>query len=325
MFGAGAYFYVMSQVEKPIEKAGFYRNFVISSGESATQVGENLAKEGLIGNSFYFKFYLWKSGVKNSIKAGEYSLSSAMNIPEIIDIVSRGKIIDKEVMVLIPEGLNSAEIEEILVGKGLIEKSQFEEVVAGKDSGLYGKYDFLQDKPLGMDLEGYLFPDTYKFYAETTAENILEKILNNFDKKVDQDMREEISRQGKTIFEVLTLASIVQKEASNADDMKIIAGIFENRLEIGQPLESDATINFVSGKKMRQPLYSDLEITSPYNTYKNAGLPPGPIDNPGLDAIRAVIWPEKSSYFYFLHASDGKAVYGKTYEEHLKNKAKYLN
>lgn len=322
---AGAYFYITDKIGKPVEKTGFFRNFVISTGESATQIGEHLAKEGLISDSFYFKFYLWKSGLKSSIKAGEYSLSSAMNIPSIADIISKGKIIEQEVVVLIQEGLTSAEIEEILISKGLIKKGRLAEAIQEKNLNQNYKYDFLADKTKGANLEGYLFPDTYKFYKKTTPEEILEKILNNFGKKVGLDMRVEIARQRKTIFEVLTMASIVQEEANGASDMKIIAGIFENRLEIGKPLEADSTINFITGKKMPQALYSDLEISSPYNTYKNIGLPPGPIDNPGLDAIQAVIWPEKTDYLYFLHTPDGKAIYSKTYEEHLKNKAKYLN
>lgn len=322
---AGAYFYVSDQIEKPREKIGFYKNFIIPSGESAAGIGEKLAKEGIISDSFYFKFYLWKTGLKNSIKAGEYNLSSSMSIPEIANIVSKGKIIDKEITVLIPEGLTSAEIEEILADKELLKKGEFTEAVEEKNFKRYYRYDFLADKPKGANLEGYLFPDTYIFYKKTSPEDILEKIFNNFDKKIDSEMRNEIARQGKTIFEVLTLASIVQEEANGAGDMKIVAGIFLNRLETGKALEADSTINFITGKKMPQALYSDLEISSPYNTYKNAGLPPGPIDNPGLDAIRAVIWPEKTSYLYFLHSPDGKAVYSKTYEEHLKNREKYLN
>lgn len=322
---AGMYFYVADQVEKPVEKIGFYRNFIISTGESARQIGENLAEEGLIKDSFYFKFYLWKSGLKSSIKAGEYNLSSAMNIPGIVNIISKGKIIEKEVTVFIPEGLTSAEIEEILAENDLLKKGQLEEAVGEKKLKRYYKYDFLLDKPKGASLEGYLFPDTYKFYKKTTPEEILEKILNNFDKKVDLEMRAEIARQGKTIFEVLTLASIVQEEANGASDMKIVAGIFQNRLAMGKALEADSTINFITKKNMSQALYSDLEISSPYNTYKNIGLPPGPIDNPELDAIRAVIWPEKNSYLYFLHTPDGKAFYGKTYQNHLRNRAKYLN
>lgn len=323
--GIGAYFYVAGEVQKPVEKVGFYRNFVISSGESAAQIGDNLAKEGLIKDSFYFKFYLWRSGLKSSIKAGEYNLSSAMPISEIVDIISKGKIIDKEKTVLITEGLVSVEIENILVADELVKKGQFTEAVDGKNLDRYYNYEFLRDKPKDANLEGYLFPDTYIFYKKTTPEEIIEKLLSNFDKKVDSEMRAEIARQGKTIFEVITLASIVQEEANGASDMRMIAGIFENRLEMGKPLEADSTINFITGKKMPQALYSDVEKSSPYNTYKNSGLPPGPIDNPGLDAIRAVIWPEKSSYLYFLHSADGKAYYGKTYEEHLKNRAKYLN
>lgn len=321
----GAYLYISNQAKKSAESIGFYRDFVISSGESAAKIGENLAKEGLIKNSFYFKFYLWKSGMKGSIKAGEYSLSSGMSIPEIVDIISKGKVVEKETTVLIPEGLTSIEIEQILVDNDLIQKGQFKEVVDGNSLNRYYKYEFLNNKPKEANLEGYLFPDTYKFYKKTTAEEIIEKILSNFDKKFDSEIRAETARQGKSIFEVITLASIVQEEANGAEDMKVVAGIFENRLAIGKPLEADSTINFITGKKMPQALYSDLENLSPYNTYKNAGLPPGPIDNPGLDAIKAVLWPKKTDYLYFLHAPDGTAYYGKTYEDHLRNRAKYLN
>lgn len=321
----GAFFYIEAQIQKPLENVGFYRNFEIFSGESAKEVGEKLAREGLIGDLFIFKYYLWKTRLKSSIKAGEYNLSSAMNIPAIIDIITKGKIVEQEVTVFIPEGLTGAEIEKILIEKGLVEKDQFHNAVQGKSLKRYYRYAFLQDKPENADLEGYIFPDTYKFYKKTTPEDILEKMLGNFDKKLDPEMRAEIARQNRSVFEVLTMASIIQEEGRNFEDMKVVSGIFQNRLAIGKPLEADSTINFITGKKMSQALYSDLEISSPYNTYKNAGLPPGPIDNPGLDAIKAAIWPEKNSYLYFLHTSEGKAVYGKTYEDHLRNRAKYLN
>ncbi len=320
----GAFFYIEAQVQKPLEKAGLYGNFEISSGESAKQIGESLAREGLIGDPFIFKYYLWKTRLKSSIKAGEYNLSPAMNIPKIVEIITKGETIGREITVLIPEGLTSAEIEKILVEKELVKENEFQKAVREKNKEKYYNYDFLENSPGNSNLEGYLFPDTYKFYKKTAPENILEKMLDNFGKKIDLEIREEIARQGKTVFEALTLASIVQKEANGAEDMEIISGIFQNRLAIGKPLESDATINFISGKKMRQPLFSDLELNSPYNTYKNPGLPPGPISNPGLDAIRAVIWPEKNNYLYFLHTLEGKAIFSKTYEEHLRNKAKYL-
>lgn len=322
---AGAYFYISAEIRKPLDNLGIYKDFKISQGEGINQIGENLTKEELIKNSFYFKFYAWAKGAAQSIKAGEYNLSGEMNIPEIVNIITAGRVTDREVTVLIPEGLTLQEIENILIGRKLVKEKEFVSAAESeKIKKYYASFDFFGGKPGSAGLEGYLFPDTYKFYVDANPEGIIRKILLNFGAKFDNEMRAEMNRQGKNIYEILTLASIVQKEASGPDDMEIIAGIFANRMAIGKPLEADSTINFITGKKMRQALFSDLEIDSPYNTYKYAGLPPGPIDNPGLDAIRAVIWPQKSDYMYFLHTPEGKTIFSKTYQEHLKNKMKYL-
>jgi UPF0755 protein len=141
---------------------------------------------------------------------------------------------------------------------------------------------------------------------------------------LSQDLREEIKRQNKSVFEVIILASIIEKEAKFPEDMKKIAGVFQNRLNAGKPLESDATINYITGSGRAQSTFEDLQIDSPYNTYKYPGLPPGPISNPGMGAIRAAIYPEMNDYLYFLTKRDGKAVFSRTLEEHLENKRKYL-
>lgn len=323
---AGAYFYVKAEIMKPLDSFGIYKDFKIAPGQSLSQISEALAKEGLIKNSIYLQFYVWEKGLTKSIKAGEYNLSSDMAIPQIADMITRGRIVDREVTVLVPEGLTSFETEKILIGKKLLKEGEFVSAVEDeKIKKYYSNFNFFTGKPEDMNLEGYLFPDTYKFYIDATPEEIAKKMLANFDTKFDADMRLEVEQQRKSIFEILTLASIVQEEGSGAEDMKIIAGIFWNRLAIGKALEADSTINFITGKKMRQALYSDLEIDSPYNTYKYPGLPPGPIANPGLDAIKATIWPEKSSYLYFLHTPEGRTIYSRTYQEHLLNKAKYLS
>ena len=139
------------------------------------------------------------------------------------------------------------------------------------------------------------------------------------------DLREEIKKQNKTIFEIVVLASIIEKEAGSSKDMKKVSSVFQNRLEIGKALESDATINYITNTGRAQSTYEDLKSDSPYNTYKYTGLPPGPISNPGIEAIKSAIYPEKTDYFYFLTKKEGgEAVFSKTYQEHLKNKYKYL-
>lgn len=193
------------------------------------------------------------------------------------------------------------------------------------------EFSFLDDKPSYYGLEGYLFPDTYRIYASSTVSDVVEKMLSNFDKKLTPKMRADIKSQGKTIYEIVTLASIVEKEApidyQNSDDRdaRIIAGIFLNRLRIGQGLQSDATLSYIFGDS--KPAHSgiELESDSPYNTYKYRGLPPGPICNPGSLALEAAIYPIMTDYNYFL-TPKGKSevIYARTYDEHLQNKYKYL-
>jgi len=193
------------------------------------------------------------------------------------------------------------------------------------------EFEFLADKPAYYGLEGYLFPDTYRVYASSTVEDVIRRLLTNFDKKLTPQMRSDISAQGRTIYEVITLASLIEKEApinyrtGDNQDAKLIAGVFMNRLAIGQGLQADATLSYIFNDNKPAHSGAELQVDSPYNTYKYRGLPPGPICNPGILAIEAAIYPAKHNYYYFL-TPNGKreVIYAKTYEEHLKNKYKYL-
>ena len=192
------------------------------------------------------------------------------------------------------------------------------------------EFDFLLSKPENLSLEGYLFPDTYRVFASSSPEEIVDRLLRNFDLKLSKEMRAEIKRQGKTIHEIITMASIIEKEApiflqNNSEDAKIISGIFWNRLRIGMALQADSTLSYIFEDKKPAHSGEELKIDSPYNSYLYRGLPPGPISNPGLIAIEAAIYPTKTDYFYFLTPLDGSRVYyAKSYQEHLNNKYKYL-
>lgn len=192
------------------------------------------------------------------------------------------------------------------------------------------EFDFLESKPENLSLEGYLFPDTYRVFASSSPEEIVYRLLRNFDLKLSEEMRAEIKRQGKTIHEIITMASIIEKEApifsqKSSEDAKIISGIFWNRLKIGMALQADATLSYVFEDKKPAHSGEELKIDSPYNSYLYRDLPPGPISNPGLIAIEAAIYPTKTDYFYFLTPLDGSRVYyAKSYQEHLNNKYKYL-
>ena len=193
------------------------------------------------------------------------------------------------------------------------------------------KYDFLKDKPTYYSLEGFLFPDTYRVFSDASVNDVVDKMLANFDKKLTPKMRQDIAAQGKTIYEVIIMASLIEKEAPidysdlENKDARIVSDIFWGRLKSGQALQSDATLTYFLNDNKPSHSGADLEIDSLYNTYKYPGLPPTPICNPGLRAIEAAIYPLDTNYNYFLTDLDGGNIYyASTYQEHLQNKYKYL-
>lgn len=173
-------------------------------------------------------------------------------------------------------------------------------------------------------VEGYLFPDTYRIYKDATALDILEKMLANFDERVTPEIRQRMHGQRLTLHEGVTLASIIEKEVATSRDRRIVADIFLKRLRAGMALQADSTVNYITGKGMSRATIADTKIDSPYNTYKYRGLPPGPISNPGLDAIRAVAEPTATPYWYFLTTDDGTVIYAKDFDEHKRNRQRYL-
>lgn len=304
VLAVGGFFYVCYQIGTPMAVVGENRQVVIESGLSIKQIAAKLEDNGLINSAFYFEIYVWFEGIDN-LQAGEYELSPTMAIPEIAAVLSNGWVNRNEVKVTIPEGFTVKEIDARLAATGLIRSGEFSGVAR-------------------LKMEGYIFPDTYNFDKDATVQDIVQKMFDNFNRKVKPEMRAEIERQGKTLNDVIIFASIVQQEANSNEEMPKIAGVFQNRLDIGMALQSDPTVNYVTGKGLRQITLEDTQLDSPYNTYKYKGLPPGPICNPGLDAIRAAISPEEHDFFYFLHPLEAPTVFSKTLEEHNINKAKWL-
>ncbi|MBU6447321.1 endolytic transglycosylase MltG [Patescibacteria group bacterium] len=231
------------------------------------------------------------------------------------------------------EGWTAGDIEKDLAAKGLVNSADFEAQLKASAQS----FDYLGDTPKVRSLEGYLFPDTYFLAVHPTAESVINKMLDNFKAKVTPQLQSQIKARGFTIYQAVTLASIVEKEVgrrsanlSAADlqtlqnEREIVAGIFINRLNIGMPLQSDATVTYITKKNNPQATAEDLQIDSPYNTYKYKGLPPGPISNPSLSSIEAVANYKQTDYLYFLTKPDGTAVFAKTLDEQNANKAKYL-
>ena len=319
---AGFLAYVYYEIYAPVDKNSMEPvEFVVDKGQGTKEISWRLEDAKLIRSAWWFQVYVWYKKQSSAMQAGEYALGQNFNVPEIVGTITGGKVVLNEVKITFPEGFSNKQIVARLGEQGLPASGALGEETV---DNYQVQYKFLSDAPTGASLKGFLFPDTYIFNRDDKSSTIIKKFLDNFDKKLTPDLREQISRQGKKIYDIIILASIVQQEAIGEEDMPLIAGVFANRLRIGMALESDATINYITNKKDRQPLYEDLKIKSPYNTYLNRGLPPGPISNPGLAAIKAVIFPATTDYLFFLHPLDGPTVFSKTLSEHNQNKAKYL-
>jgi UPF0755 protein len=314
--------YITYQICQPMKKTeGDFVEVMIKKGMSVKEIAAELEEKNIVRSAFWFEMYVWYKKEGGYMQAGKYAVDRSLNISEIAQMFSGGQVVSNEVQATIPEGFTKAQIIARLIESGIASASQMgDEAAADYDV----QYKFLATASEKAGLEGFLFPDTYRFDKDVKKEEVVKKFLENFDRKLTPDLREEISRQGKTIFQIVTLASIIQQEAMNEAEMPQISGVFWNRLNKGMLLQSDATVNYITGKSMRQVTLEDIKIKSSYNTYLYAGLPPGPICNPGIGAIRAAIYPQASSYFYFLHPPGGPAVFSKTAEEHNRNRAKYL-
>ena len=294
--------------------------FKIEKGEGINKIAGHLVEQGFIKKKFWFKAYVALSGAKTKFIDGEYNLSTEMTIRALVRELTNQLNFNKEVDFTLIEGWTMAQADDYLVGQGLIKAG---ELIEYSDNFNDKSYFFLIDRPKKATLEGYLYPDTYRVYAQTKVDEIVKKALNNFDKKLDDELRKESKRQKKTIFEVVTLASIIEKEMFGYENRRVVADIFLKRLKVGMALQSDASVNYVTGKGLARPTSDDLKIDSLYNTYKYPGLPPGPISNPSIEAIKAVIYPQSTNYWYFLTTPDNKIIFSKSYDEHLKNKYKY--
>ena len=319
---AGGYFYLEAQVKKSISAvAREGKVFEVKRGESVDAIAGRLADDGFISKPIFFKYAIWKSGIGELLKAGRYLLNSGMSPLEIGRLMAEGGVWRDEVAVTIPEGFNLREIDERIKAVGFLAGGG--RMPASLTVGDFKKdYDFLADAPDNASLEGYFFPDTYHFEKNTSLENAVRKMLDNFDKKLSADLREEARKQSKTIFEIVTMASIIEKEVITTDDMKLVSGVLWKRLEIGMPLQADATVAYVTGHG--ELTRDDLKTDTPYNTYTRQGLPKGPISNPGLRAIQAAIYPTLSDYLYYLSKPTKETVFSRTLDEHNRAKEKYL-
>ncbi len=318
----GSYVYVVNVINNPQGTDSAYKEFIIQPGESSSEIADRLQQEGIIKSAEIFQFYLWREGITSKIKTGSFSLSQSRRMTDIASAITGiGKNPD-DVTVTIIEGQWRAEIADQLVAKGLVNKEDFLAATA-KASAFASDYDFLKGLPANATLEGFLYPDTYIFSKKSSEQDIVKKMLDNFQARM-KNINTSASDLGYTMYQTLTFASILQAEASSVKDLGLVAGVFKNRMDVGMRFQSDATLHFIFQDRSRRILIADTKVANPYNLYQNAGLTPGPINSPGLDAIRAALKPTKNDYYYFLATPDGEVIYSKTGAEHNAAKAKYL-
>lgn len=288
--------------------------FQVKEEENWKDIVNNLKKQNIISKTDGIYFYI--NFRKLTPKPATYNITTNMNTDQVIKMISRGLLTKPEVTITIPEGSDIYTIGDILASGLKFSRSDFIKATEEFDTT---QYDFIENK----SLQGYLYPDTYRFFDDSTAEEVIIKMLSNFQKKALPSLQ---STDNLSQYETLILASIVEKEVAKSEDRKIVSGIFINRLTDGMRLQSDATVNFITQSGRAQSTLEDLKIDSPYNTYQVVGLPPGPITNPSVDAIQSVVNYTSNDYYFFLTSRDNppKTIFSKTFEEHTQAKRKYL-
>ncbi|ASA26163.1 aminodeoxychorismate lyase [Paenibacillus donghaensis] len=321
--GGGAW-YIWNGMS-PVEPAGPAVTFTIEKGMGSADIADLLEENGIIRNSLLFKGYLKWTKEGSSFKAGTYTAAPGDSYDQLITRLNTGDVVKKETVVFtIPEGYTAKQVAAKLAADWKLEPAVFLEIInSGKALQETELLGIPQEEQVLHRLEGYLFPETYELVKESTPQQVVEAMLQQLDKKLEQipDWQAKLDKRGLTLHQLLTVASLVEREVVVESERPLVAGVIYNRLKKDQKLEIDATVQYLLDKQKDRLLYKDLEVESPYNTYKHTGLPPGPISNPGLASIQAALEPEATEYFYYVTKKDGSQghLFGKTYKEHLAN------
>jgi len=314
------------EINNPISDDDTEVDFTIDPGETAVAVAQKLHSMNLVGDADLFRQFLRYNQLDVSLEAGNYVLRRNMTMKEIGEALQKASI--KEVVVTIPEGWRAEEVAEMLTAKNIMDGDEFLRVVR---EGTAVEHNILFDRPAGKSYEGYLFPDTYRLPEHGTPEDLISRMLDNLASKLPANAIELASQQGLSLFDTLTIASIVEREAVIAEERPVIASVYLNRITQGMYLQADPTVQYGMGYQADTGQWWKTPVTleeysavdSPYNTYMNPGLPPGPIANPGIDSIVAVLEPAQTNYLFFVAYGDGAHIFAETYEEHQKNVAVY--
>ena len=296
-------------------------SFSLIRGEKTTDVARHLKEAHVISNEAAFLYYLFSSGQWGKFIAGQYAFSEKVSFETIATKLTSGDVIPRSIKVTFPEGFTAKQIAARL-SENRLPGAAFLTLVQSPTQQVLDNNSLLQDIPKASTLEGFLFPDTYEFLLDASAEDIVSIFLNNFERRFDETLRTETRRQQKTVFEVVTMASVIETEVRSERDRKLVSDLFYRRLSVGMPLQSDATVRYALGIDKAQYSGSDIATDSPYNTYVYKGLPKGPIDNPGMIALKAALFPTANEFWYFLSdQTTGETIFARDFDEHKRNKA----
>jgi UPF0755 protein len=316
--------YRQDDIVRPVSNEDALVPFSIELGETAVTVAARLAEQGLIGDAELFRLYIRYHGVDARLEAGDFDLRRNMTMEEIAEALQRARM--EEVTVTVVPGWRAEEIAEMLERENVMSGDAFLALVR---QGTFA-YAILADRPEGSSLEGYLFPETYRLPAQASALDLVERMLKTLEQRFTPEMRQAVNQQGMTIYEAITLASIVDRESGAVAEYPLIADAYLNRLEQGMFLRADPTFQYARGYDAASGRWwapfdmEDVELVeSPYNTYMNPGLPPGPICSPTQAALEAVAFPADTDYVFLYAKGDGTHAFAVTYEEHLANIARY--
>lgn len=277
--------------------------FEVKSGSSVVLVGQELRALGAVHSASIFSILVRILNSESGALAGTYAFDAPQNVFELAYRISNGKTGIQPISITIPEGMYSGEIADLLRER-------------------IPEFDAETFELLAKSREGYLFPETYLFSPDVSPDEVISEMTRTFEHNISA-LDEEVRESGRSLHDIITMASILEREARQLDTKRIVSGILWERIKIGMPLQVDAVFGYILDKSGYAPNFDDLKIESPYNTYLNKGLPPGPIANPGLDSIRASLNPTPSPYLYYLTGADGSMYYAETFERHVANR-KYL-
>ncbi|MGJ7912235.1 endolytic transglycosylase MltG [Neobacillus sp. LXY-1] len=332
LIGGGGYLYIQSALKPVDADSKTQKKVEIPIGSSVTGIGETLKEKGIIKDAKVFKYYV-KFKNEGGFMAGEYQLSPSMDVPEIVSRLKTGKVQAKpSLKMTIPEGKQLTDIAAIMANAtkqnpadimNKLNNREFIQTIMTKYPDIFTNE--ILNPSVKYPLEGYLFPATYSFFKPNPSVDEMVYAMLDKTREVLADYTDDMDKKKQSVHQMLTMASLVEEEATAKTDRKKIASVFYNRIKKGMPLQTDPTVLYAQGRHKEKVVYKDLEVESPYNTYQNTGLPPGPISNAGKSSIEAVLKPADTDYFYFLATDTGDIIFSKTLEEHNLAKAKYIS